>query len=293
MAGSMTGFGRGEVKAGERHFVVEIKSVNNRYLDINIRMPRRLNPYEAQVRSCLKQSIQRGKVDVYITLEEPAGTGARVYYNRELAGEYLGKLREMAADYGLSPEISAEELSRFPDVLTIMDEDGGEEDLWEPLGEALLQALDQFMAAREKEGAFITQDLLSKLDDMEGDIGFLETNASAIEAAYRVGLYEKMREVLADTRIDENRILQEAALYSEKVCIDEELVRLHSHIGAVRGELRKEKESVGRKLDFLAQEMNREANTILSKTSSAESADRAINLKTSVEKIREQIQNLE
>ena len=293
MARSMTGFGRGEVQARERHYVVEIKSVNNRYLDINIRLPRRLNPYEAQVRSCLKQSIQRGKVDVYITLEEPAGTGAKVCYNRELAGEYLEKLREMAADYGLPSGISAEGLSRYPDVLTVMDEEGAEEDLWEPLGQAVSLALEQFMAAREKEGVFITQDLLSKLDDMEEDVQFLESNAPAIEAAYRTGLYEKMREVLEDTRIDESRILQEAALYSEKVCIDEELVRLHSHLGAVRGELRKETESVGRKLDFLAQEMNREANTILSKTADAGSADRAINLKTSVEKIREQIQNLE
>ena len=293
MAKSMTGFGRGEVRTQERHFTVEMKSVNNRYLDLNIRLPRRLNPCEAQVRSLIKQSVQRGKVDVYITMEEPAGAGAKVYYNKELAGGYLERLREISSDYAIPLNISAQELSRYPDVLTTLDEEGEEEDLWEPLREAVSQALEQFVAARRKEGAFITRDLLGKLEDMERDVEVIEANAPEIESQYRTSLYGKMRELLEDTQIDEGRILQEAALYSEKVCVDEELVRLHSHIRAARTELTKEDESVGRKLDFLAQEMNREANTILSKTANAESADRAIDLKTGIEKIREQIQNIE
>ena len=293
MAKSMTGFGRGESTAGERHFTVEIKSVNNRYLDFNIRLPRQLNPYEGEVRSLLKQSIRRGKVDVFITMDEPAGIGAKVLYNKDLAGEYLEKLRQIAADYDLPLSVSAESISRCPDVLTLQDEGGEEENLWEPLKEAVSEALEQFVAARNREGAFITQDLLGKLSDMEQGVEAIAANAPDIEAGERAALMEKMKEILGDSGIDESRILQEAALYAEKVCIDEELVRLRSHIGAVRAELQKEDESIGRKLDFLAQEMNREANTILSKTSSADSADIAIDLKTTVEKIREQIQNLE
>ena len=293
MAKSMTGFGRCELQDGERRFTVEMKSVNNRYLDLNIRLPRQLNPYEAEIRSILKSRIARGKVDVFISLEEPEGSHAKVVYHQALAGEYLEALRRIAAEFELPLAVSAEQLSRYPDVLSLEEGDAEEADLLTPLKSCVEQAVDQFVAAREKEGAFITKDILGKLDEMQEGVDRITANAPGIIEQYRSDLYARMREVLEDAQIDEGRILQEAAIYSDKVCVDEELVRLRSHILAVRAELQKENESVGRKLDFLAQEMNREANTILSKTSNSSSADIAIDLKTGIEKIREQVQNIE
>lgn len=293
MAKSMTGFGRSELAAGERKFTVEMKSVNNRYLDLNIRLPRLLNPFEADIRAELKHYINRGKVDVFITFEDLGVSQEKVLYNKTLAAEYLAKLHELAADFDLPLNVTAEKLSLYPDVLTVEDENREIEGLWEPLKECVDQAAEAFTAAREKEGDFITKDLLAKLDGMQKEVDFIAENAPKIVEDYRTRLYEKMKEVLESTDVDENRILQEAALYSDKVCVDEELVRLKSHIQAVRGELNKQNESVGRKLDFLAQEMNREANTILSKTDNVDSAGAAINLKTEIEKIREQIQNIE
>lgn len=293
MARSMTGFGRSELTDGTRRFTVEMKAVNNRYLDINIRLPRQMNPFEADIRAELKKFISRGKVDVFISLEDLGASQEKVLYNKALAKDYLAKIREISSDFSLPLNLSAERLSQYEDVLTLQDDSAQAEDLWEPLKECIDQAVAQFTQAREKEGTFITEDLLTKLDGMQKGVDFITENAPKILEKYRTNLFSRMQEVLGETGIDENRILQEAALYSDKVCVDEELVRLNSHIRAVRAELQKENESVGRKLDFLAQEMNREANTILSKTDNVESANVAIDLKTEIEKIREQIQNLE
>ena len=293
MARSMTGYGRCELQDGERRFTVEMKSVNNRYLDLNIRLPRQLNPYEAEIRSILKEMIFRGKVDVYISLEEPAGSHAKVAYNAALAGEYLQTLRRIAGEFDLPLSVTAERLSQYPDVFSLEEGSAEETDLLTPLKRCVIQAAEQFLAARAREGIFITADLMNKLDELQAGVEQIAANAPGIIEQYRISLYDRMREVLEDTQIDEGRILQEAALYSDRICVDEEIVRLRSHIQAVRAELSKEDESVGRKLDFLAQEMNREANTILSKTSNSSSADIAIDLKTGIEKIREQIQNIE
>lgn len=292
MAKSMTGYGRSERIANEHKFTVEIKSVNNRYLDLNIRMPRILNPFEPAIKNELKNSITRGKVDVYITLEDLSASDTRVRYNKAVAEQYAAYVRQIAEDFDLPCNLTAERLSSYPDVLTVDEEDPDNTTLWEPLRETLNEAAAQFVAARVKEGNFITQDLLGKLDGMASHVDAIAEKAPELVAAYRQRLYDKICEVVADTNIDESRILQEAAIYSDKICVDEEMVRLRSHITAVREELGKE-EPVGRKLDFLAQEMNREANTILSKTSNADSAEHAIALKTEIEKIREQIQNLE
>lgn len=292
MAKSMTGYGRSECIEGDHKFTVEIKSVNNRYLDLNIRMPRILNPFESAIKNELKSSITRGKVDVYITLEDLAASDTKVHYNKAVAAQYLAYVQQIAEDYGLPHNLTAERLSAYPDVLTIEEADPDNTTLWEPLRQTLHEAADAFVAARVKEGDYITQDLLAKLEDMTLHVDAIAERAPQLVAAYRMRLYEKVREVIADTSIDENRILQEAIIYSDKICVDEEMVRLRSHITAAREELGKE-ESVGRKLDFIAQEMNREANTILSKTSNADTADHAIALKTEIEKIREQIQNLE
>ena len=282
MANSMTGYGRAEVSAEGRKFTTEIKSVNNRYLDLNIRLPRQLNPFEAKIREELKKTIHRGKVDVYISCENLEDQGTKVRYNRTLAGEYLQNIRSISEDYGLPVNLSAERLSQYPEVLVLETADEVNEELPLPLLASVQKAAEQFSEARAREGAFITEDLLRKLDGLQEGVEKIRANAPVILEKYRAGLYARMKE-----------ILQEAALYSDKICVDEEMVRLESHIRAVRAELRKNDESVGRKLDFLAQELNREANTILSKTDNAESADIAIGLKTEIEKIREQIQNLE
>lgn len=293
MANSMTGYGRAEVSAEGRKFTTEIKSVNNRYLDLNIRLPRQLNPFEAKIREELKKTIHRGKVDVYISCENLEDQGTKVRYNRTLAGEYLQSIRSISEDYGLPVNLSAERLSQYPEVLVLETADEVNEELPLPLLASVQKAAEQFSEARAREGAFITEDLLRKLDGLQEGVEKIRANAPVILEKYRAGLYARMKEILQDTQIDETRILQEAALYSDKICVDEEMVRLESHIRAVRAELCKSDESVGRKLDFLAQELNREANTILSKTDNAESADIAIGLKTEIEKIREQIQNLE
>ena len=293
MANSMTGYGRAEVSAEGRKFTTEIKSVNNRYLDLNIRLPRQLNPFEAKIREELKKTIHRGKVDVYISCENLEDQGTKVRYNRTLAGEYLQNIRSISEDYGLPVNLSAERLSQYPEVLVLETAEEVNEELPLPLLASVQKAAEQFSEARAREGAFITEDLLRKLDGLQEGVEKIRANAPVILEKYRAGLYARMKEILQDTQIDETRILQEAALYSDKICVDEEMVRLESHIRAVRAELRKKDESVGRKLDFLAQELNREANTILSKTDNAESADIAIGLKTEIEKIREQIQNLE
>ncbi len=293
MAKSMTGYGRAELQQGDYRFTAELKSVNNRYLDLNIRMPRQLAPFEAQVRTVLKQRILRGKVDVFISYENVGESGVHVRCNRALAAEYAASMQEMARDLSLPFTLTAEQLSGFPNVLTVEETDTENNDLAAPLLECVGRAAEAFTAARAREGAFITEDLLKKLDGLQTGVEQIREKGPAIVEQYRKGLYERMQEVLKETGIEETRILQEAALYADRICVDEEMVRLESHIQAVRAELVKEDESVGRKLDFLVQEMNREANTILSKTSNAESADIAIELKTEIEKIREQIQNME
>ena len=232
-------------------------------------------------------------MDVYISCENLEDQGTKVRYNRTLAGEYLQNIRSISEDYGLPVNLSAERLSQYPEVLVLETADEVNEELPLPLLASVQKAAEQFSEARAREGAFITEDLLRKLDGLQEGVEKIRANAPVILEKYRAGLYARMKEILQDTQIEETRILQEAALYSDKICVDEEMVRLESHIRAVRAELRKNDESVGRKLDFLAQELNREANTILSKTDNAESADIAIGLKTEIEKIREQIQNLE
>lgn len=293
MANSMTGYGKSEFIDGNRVYTTEMKSVNNRYLELNLHLPRQFNCFEMKLRNRLKQSISRGKVDVYISVEEEEGDSSELVYNRNLAEQIVLKVREMSEEFDLPCSLTAEQVSMYPEVFSVKEEKGQDEDVYSKLEECVNQALDQFLATRSREGAYLTEDLLSKLDDLSLHVDEITGNAPAIEEEYRNTLYEKMKEILEDSRIDENRILEEAALYAEKVCVDEELVRLHSHIEAMRTELLKEGESVGRKLDFLSQEMNREANTILSKTTDTKTADLGIQLKTEIEKIREQVQNLE
>ena len=292
MISSMTGFGRAERATDDFKFTVEIKSVNNRYLDIGIKMPRQLGSLESSVRAELKKYIKRGKVDVYITYEDLKEANMQVRYNSKTAAEYLRYLRQMAEEFGLDDDVRVTTLSKYPDVLTMEEEPADPEQLWENLREALCEAAEKFVHARLLEGEFLRNDLLGKLDEMQSHVDFITERSPQIVASYRQRLYEKVRELIGDSVIEDSRILQEVTIYADKVCVDEELVRLRSHIKATRDAL-DGSEGIGRKLDFIAQEMNRESNTILSKSDNLEVSDRAIELKTTVEKVREQIQNIE
>lgn len=292
MIKSMTGFGRCEVSEGSRKITVEMKSVNHRYLDVSIKMPKKLNFFEAAIRSELKNYIQRGKVDIFITYEDLTEANVCVRYNKELAAEYMKYLQQMEQDFSLDNDIRVSTLSRYPEVLTMEEQTTDEEELWQLLNRALKGAAEGFVDARIREGENLKEDLTVKLDGMLNHVEFITERSPQIIADYRQKLREKVQELLEDNQIDENRLVMEVTIFADKVCVDEELVRLKSHIETTRAELQKGG-SVGRKLDFIAQEMNREANTILSKANDLEISNRAIELKTEIEKVREQIQNIE
>ena len=292
MIKSMTGFGRSEVLRDSRKFTVELKSVNHRYLDVNIRMPKKLNFFETAIRTLLKSYANRGKVDICITCEDSSQAQVAVKYNPVLAGEYLRYLRQMAEEFGLEDDVRVSVLSRYPEVFTMEEQTEDEEELWNGLKEALESAFAQFVETRTAEGENLKKDILAKLDNLEEQVAFIEERSPQIVAEYRKKLEEKVHELLADTQIEDSRIAAEVILFADKICTDEEVVRLQSHIRHMRNTL-EEKEGIGRKLDFIAQEMNREANTILSKANDLEVSNHAISLKTEIEKIREQIQNIE
>lgn len=292
MIKSMTGFGRAELIDEEKKITVEMKSVNHRYLDVNMRMPKKFSVFEASIRSLLKEYIQRGKVDVFITCEDYTQSRVSVKYNREIAQQYLGYLQEMSRDFQLSGEINAALLSRYPEVLTMEEQTEDEDEMWGALEGVIRNAAVQFVEARTKEGIELKRDILDKLEKMEEKVELVEKRSPDIIKEYREKLETKVKELLADTQMEESRIAAEVILYADKICTDEETVRLKSHIKHTKSVL-DEKAGIGRKLDFIAQEMNREANTILSKANDLETSNLAIDLKTEIEKIREQIQNIE
>lgn len=292
MIKSMTGFGRCEVTEAERKFTVEMKSVNHRYLDINMKMPKKLNFFESSIRTLLKEYIQRGKVDVFITYEDFTEENVSIQYNRDAAAKYLEYFRQMAEDFSLENDIRVSSLSRFPEVFTMEEAEIDEEGIWKGLEKAVRGAAENFAQSRIREGANLQEDLTAKLDTMLSHVQFIEARSPQIIEEYRKKLTEKVRELLEDAKVDENRLLMEVTVFADKVCVDEELVRLRSHVEATRSALTAGG-GIGRKLDFLAQEMNREANTILSKSTDLEISNRGIELKTEIEKVREQIQNIE
>ena len=264
MIKSMTGFGRCEVLKDSRKFTVELKSVNHRYLDVNIRMPKKLNFFETSIRTLLKSYADRGKVDIFITYEDLSQSQVSVKYNAALAAEYLKYLNQMAEEFSLDNDVRVSTLSRYPEVFTMEECSEDEDELWNGLKEALEGAFSQFVEMRTKEGERLKEDILLKLDLLSEQIRFIEERSPQIIAEYRTKLEEKMRELLEDTQIDDNRIAAEVILFADKICTDEEVVRLKSHIQHMKETL-EESNGIGRKLDFIAQEMNREANTILSK----------------------------
>ncbi len=292
MIKSMTGFGRYEIAENNRKFTVEMKSVNHRYLEVNIKMPKKLNFFESAIRSELKNYISRGKVDIFITYEDFSENTTSVRYNREVAEEYLGYLRQMAQEFGLDDDIRVSTLSKYPEVFTMEEQTEDEEQLWQELQRAIKGAAEMFVQTRITEGEHLKEDLITKLDGMLSLVDFIAERSPKIVEEYRQKLEDKVKELLEDSTVDESRILTEVTIFADKICVDEELVRLRSHIETTKQTLI-EGGSIGRKLDFIAQEMNREANTTLSKSNDLEISNCAIELKTEIEKVREQIQNVE
>ena len=293
MIRSMTGFGHGEVSNDKNQKVtVEMKSVNHRYCDISLKLPKKLAMFEANIRNIMKEYASRGKIDIYVSYEDLSETAVSLHYNQAMAAEYMQVFKKMQEDFGIETKITAEALAKYPEVVTLEEVQQDEDVWWELLEAALRQAAEKFVETRTIEGANLKKDLLGKLDQMAADVAFIEKRSPQIIAEYRAKLEEKVKEFLEDSTIEENRIAAEVTLYADKIAVDEEIVRLQSHISSMTDVLESD-ESVGRKLDFMAQEMNREANTILSKSSDVDLADHAIELKTNVEKVREQIQNIE
>lgn len=292
MIKSMTGFGRCETGNESRRIVVEMKSVNHRYLDVSIKIPKKLNLFESKIRNLIKEYAQRGKVDIFISYEECMENHLQLKYNGELAGEYVNSMRRMAEQFELPLELSVSALAIFPEILTMEAQQLDEEEWWQLLEQAIRGAAEKFVETRTREGEQLREDLLGKLDMMAEYVRQIEERSPEIIAEYRKKLTDKIQELLEDTQIDEGRLVTEVTIYADKICTDEETVRLKSHISSMKETLM-QGENIGRKLDFIAQEMNREANTILSKANDMEVSDIAINLKTDIEKVREQIQNIE
>ena len=289
---SMTGFGRAEVSNDQYRLSVEVKSVNSRFLDLSIKMPKKFNALEANIRNTVKEYISRGKVDLFITYESFSEKGKALRLDLPLAKEYLESMRTLVNALGVEDNVKVTNLASLPDVLVLSEESEDDDALWERLKPSLTGALERFSETRVMEGENLQQDLLGKLAEMEAIVNRIDERSPEITATYEARLRAKVSELLEGTGIDEARIVQEVTIYSDKICTDEERVRLHSHIKNMRTKLQNGG-LVGRELDFVAQEMNREANTTLSKANDLIVSEDAIGLKTLIEKIREQIQNLE
>lgn len=292
MIKSMTGFGRSEIVKGNRKISVEIKSVNHRYLEAGIKMPKKLNVFESRMRDLLKKYATRGKIDIFINYEDDSESQVNLKFNQNIADEYMAIFNNMSEKYNLKNDMTVGGLARFPEVITMDEVQEDEEELWHFIEEAMKAALEQFVNTRILEGENLKKDLLGKLDHMEELVAFVEKRSPEIMKEYRSKLESKVKELLGDTTIDESRIATEVIIYADKICVDEETVRLRSHIEHARKCLN-EDGGIGRKMDFIAQEMNREANTTLSKANDIEIFNAAIDLKTEIEKVREQIQNIE
>lgn len=292
MIKSMTGFGRSEIVKGNRKISVEIKSVNHRYLEAGIKMPKKLNVFESRMRDLLKKYATRGKIDIFINYEDDSESQVNLKFNQNIDDEYMAIFNNMSEKYNLKNDMTVGGLARFPEVITMDEVQEDEEELWHFIEEAMKAALEQFVNTRILEGENLKKDLLGKLDHMEELVAFVEKRSPEVMKEYRSKLESKVKELLGDTTIDESRIATEVIIYADKICVDEETVRLRSHIEHARKCLNEEG-GIGRKMDFIAQEMNREANTTLSKANDIEISNAAIDLKTEIEKVREQIQNIE
>ena len=292
MIASMTGFGRYEYSNDKKKLIIEMKSVNHRYLDTNIKLPKKLGFYESFIRSLLKRYIERGKVDIFVTYEDLSDDNTKLIYNEGLAKEYLKYAQKISEDLNIANDIKTSTVMRFQDVISMEDQEVDEEEMEHLIEKVFDGAAKSFVETRKIEGENLKNDILSKLDEMAGYVAFIEEKSPQIVSEYKEKLKEKMQDLMEDSNIDETRMMMEVTIFADKICVDEEIVRLKSHIQTMKNALI-QGGAVGRKLDFLAQEMNREANTTLSKSSDLAITDVGIELKTLIEKIREQIQNIE
>ena len=292
MVKSMTGYGRAEETVNGCTITVELRSVNNRYLDCNVRIPRLYLFAEDAIKARVQNTISRGKVDVFVTLDNAGADKVQVSVNKPVADGYYAALKSLAEEYHLSDDISVSLLSRFPEVLLAEKAEEDVEQMAKDICSVLDRALADFDQMRTREGERLRDDILSRADIIEAKVALVEERSPQTVSEYRARLEAKMNEVLANTQLDPARILTEAAIFADKIAVDEETVRLRSHIGQLREMLAKGG-AIGRKLDFLIQEFNREANTIGSKCSDIEIARHVVDVKAEIEKIREQVQNIE
>ena len=291
---SMTGFGRGEYSNDAFDITLEIKSVNNRYCDILVKMPKKLNVFEDRIKNTIKSHLSRGRIDVYINIEEKAQDNYEVVANYDILDKYVKVYREMISRYALDEDINIGMISRLQDGIDVSYKERAEEDYWDVIEPALNEAIERIKAMRKTEGEKLKMDVLEKVSHIEVTLSEIEKYSPQILAAYKQKTRERIKELLSElyAEIDENRIANELAIYADKTNINEEIVRIHSHLAQIKTIL-EATEPIGRKLDFLIQELNREANTMGSKSNDAELTRNVVALKAELEKIREQVQNIE
>lgn len=290
MIRSMTGYGRGKYEIDSREYTVEIKSVNNRFCDISVKLPRSISYLEEKVKKEITSKISRGKIDVFITFYNNSTKGKSIKFNRELASIYIEELRELAKENSINSDIQVTEISKFPDVLTVENNED-EELIWNELQIPLKEAISNFINMKETEGKKIYEDLSSRIEDIQKKVNIISENSTRLIKDYVVKLETRIKELLNTENIDENRLAMETVIYADKCSVEEEITRLNSHVSQFKSLIKEN--VVGKKLDFLIQEMNRETNTIGSKSSSIEITNLVIEMKTQIEDIREQIQNME
>lgn len=292
MIRSMTGYGREQDTADKRTILVEIRSVNHRYYEFSSRIPRAYAYLDEKLKAFVNKSVSRGKVEVSVSIVNSEGSDIFIEVNRPVALGYINALRSANEELKLRDDLSLSQICKFSDIFSVQKTVDDEEEVWKAVETVAGKALEKFIAMREKEGQKMKEDILGRLSNIENMVCFIEKNAPLMTENYRNRLYNRLMDILEDKNIDEQRILTEAAIYSEKVAVDEETVRLHSHISQFR-ELLESDNQVGRKLDFLVQEMNREVNTTGSKAQDLDITRTVVEMKSEIEKIREQIQNIE
>ena len=292
MVRSMTGYGRCVSVSDDRDISVELKSVNHRFLETNVRITRGYAFLEDKLKKYIQTRMSRGKVDIFVSIGDPKNDNAVVSVDHTLARGYLNAFREISSTYGLPDNISVTDITRYPDVLTVAKPEQDEEEVWKILLPVLENAVNDFIAMRESEGDRLKNDILSKAENIMTIVSDIEERSPQTVAEYKTKLSERIRELLDGGEIDEQRIAMEVAIFADKVAVDEETVRLRSHFTQMN-EIISKGGAIGRKLDFILQEMNRETNTIGSKVTDSEIAHKVVDIKAELEKIREQIQNIE
>lgn len=291
MIKSMTGYGKATLSRENREYQIEIKSVNHRYLDMNIKMPRTISYLEEEVKKTIMTYVKRGKVDVFITFENNSTEGRKIQINKEIASVYIKELKKLAEEENILANIEVTEISKYPDVLSIQNEQN-EEKIKQELIEVTKQAVQKLVEMRSAEGSKMAQDLLQRVEEVQQNVTKISDQSTGLIQDYVVKLESRIKELLPNHEIDQNRLVQEVVIFADKCSVQEEITRLNSHIAQFKNFLQAE-ENIGKKLDFLIQEMNRETNTIGSKANCLEITNKVIDIKTQLENIREQIQNIE